>query len=181
MRAYGDLTQCPSLTRDAASAADVRDAWHDHLDAMISALASQDPMPQPPRPGPPVLDPDDPQKGRWGGQSRVGPFELTATVERLKNREGGNAETPDGRRLFNVRILAHSTDPARPLTGTVRFHLHPTFVPSSRDVIATGNQAELRVTAYGAFTAGTELFEPRVALELDLAQLQNVPVSFRNA
>jgi hypothetical protein len=80
-----------------------------------------------------------------------------------------------------VQLKVTSTNAGAVLTGTVRFHLHPTFVPSKRDVVAVNNEAVLNLIAYGAFTVGAELFDPKIVLELDLATVSGAPTAFRNA
>src|SRR5262249_24483339 len=121
-------------------------------------------LPKPPKqPEPTPPDPDDPQKGQWGGQAERNGRILQAEVDTLRGAQD----------WFAVRLTVHSTDPARPLTGTVLFHLHPTFHTPNRYVRVESGFAVLNLEASGAFTVGAEVLEGdrRTALELDLAMV----------
>lgn len=122
-----------------------------------------------------VVDPDDPQKNRWGGIASVGGYELAATVDWARKESSEKLTTSDGRRLFAVKI--NVSGPA--LSGVVRFHLHPTVVPMVRDVEAKAGRAELDLITWGAFTVGAELLSHNVKLELDLSEVRNAPARFR--
>src|SRR5262249_22229950 len=66
----------------------------------------------------PITNPDDPQKGRWGGRPQSNHRRLTAKVTR-------DTEDED---WFEIVLEVRSTDPAKhELKGEVRFHLHDTF------------------------------------------------------
>lgn len=113
------------------------------------------------------VDPEDPQKGRWGGRSRVNDRELTATVRELE---------PD---WFEATITVRSTSPEKPLTGDVIFHVHPTIRPTVRRASAVNNAASIKVQSYGAYTVGAQADSGKTQLELDLATLPNAPHFFR--
>ena len=116
-------------------------------------------------------DDDDPHKGQWGGEAEAAGRRLSAKVEPI---DGSNE-------WFDVSLRVESTDRERPLTGRVRFHLHPTFARSVVTVKAREGVAQLERVAWGAFTAGVEVLDdhPPTRLELDLAQLPSAPAAFR--
>jgi len=116
---------------------------------------------------PRVFDPEDPQKGRWGGQQMVNGREVNARVRELDAA------------WFEVTITVRSTSGNKPLAGTVFFHLHPTFIPPVRSTKAKGGVAVLTVESYGAFTLGVEADDGKTHLELDLATLEDAPKLFR--
>jgi len=114
--------------------------------------------------------PDDPQKGKWGGKSNSRTRELTAIVKK--------STLPD---LYVVHLIVRSTDKNDPLTGTVYFHLHNTFINQNPAIIAQNNKAELKLSmVWGAFTVGVEADNSTTQLELDLAELPNAPDEFKS-
>lgn len=112
------------------------------------------------------FDPDDPQKGRWGGLAKRNGRELSATVMELS---GG---------LFQLTLLVSATTGA-PLTGNVEFHLHPTFAKPVIVKEAVGGMAKLTLKTWGAFTVGAVADDGRTTLELDLAANKSFPAAFR--
>ncbi len=117
------------------------------------------------------LDPDDPNKGRWGGAAERAGRRLSAKVRHRANTRSNL--------LFRVELTVESTDPARPLGGTVVFHLHPTFVQPRVEVEARdGRATHVIEAAYGAFTVGAEADAGATRLELDLATLPDAPARF---
>lgn len=111
---------------------------------------------------------DDPQKGQWGGKSIANNRSISATVSPLAL----------GNEYFLIRITVQSLDENDPLTGSVRFHLHPTFANSTPLVPVRNGKAELELVAWGAFTVGAEADGGATPLELDLADIG--PLTFRN-
>jgi MinD-like ATPase involved in chromosome partitioning or flagellar assembly len=112
------------------------------------------------------VDPDDPQKGRWGGQSRRAGRELRASGRELSAG------------WFEIELVVASiAEPS--LNGDVQFHLHPTFTKPMVVVAAEDGRAALTLTTYGAFTVGAVADEGRTALELDLSTVQDLPQAFR--
>lgn len=111
-------------------------------------------------------DPNDPQKGQWGGQPERNHRRLSAKV------------WPAGKTWFQIVLAVHSTGPT-PLTGQVVFHLHPTFANPDVPVDVENGIAELRMRAWGAFTAGVEVDDGATQLELDLALDPSFPAEFR--
>jgi hypothetical protein len=123
------------------------------------------------------IDPDDPQKGQWGGrpENRRTGRRLQAAVESVG----------DGWYSIDLAVVALPGKPA--LKGPVTFHLHDTFPePDLEGNMSTDNRrAEVTVEAYGAFTVGAEVKEGTkvTKLELDLAnpKLVKAPKAFREA
>ncbi|MER8802310.1 SIR2 family protein [Mesorhizobium sp. M0998] len=115
-------------------------------------------------------DPNDPEKGQWGGLAQ-------ASGRRLKvvRQRGGS------RNQFLVfKLVVESLPGSAPLEGDVIFHLHPTFAVPVRVVSATNGTAVLdECRAYGAFTVGVAADDQRTQLELDLALQSNLPDWFR--
>lgn len=110
----------------------------------------------------------DPNLGRFGGAPIARDRELSAQVQPLD--EAGST--------CAVTIRVRSLDPARPLTGTVTIHLHPTFHSMVREVPVVDGQAELRIVAAGVFTIGAEADGGATRLELNLASLPDLPAAF---
>jgi cellulose biosynthesis protein BcsQ len=113
------------------------------------------------------VDPEDPQKGRWGGQSERSGRELSATVRELADQ------------WFEVTLDCHKTPKGGPLRGNVQFHLHPTFAKPVQVVEAHDNHGTLTITCWGAFTVGAVADDGRTMLELDLAADESFPQAFR--
>jgi len=115
----------------------------------------------------PLVNPDDPLKGLFGGASVAGGYRLTADVRR--------SSVPN---FFSVKLLVAKT------TGEsakeVEFFLHPTF-PRNRVKKKTNKygNATLPVLAWGAFTVGVEL-DTGVRLELDLSEVEDAPQVFKD-
>ncbi|MFO0817728.1 MAG: pYEATS domain-containing protein [Pirellulales bacterium] len=111
--------------------------------------------------------PDDPQKGCWGGLPERAGRRLSAEVWATSAN------------WFAVNLRVESID-NNPLTGDVIFHLHPTFSPDTRRVETDKGAASLRLHCTGAFTVGVETDGGQVRLELDLSELSDAPVVFRD-
>lgn len=101
----------------------------------------------------------DPQKGKWGGKTANNDRKITAQV----------TETTFNKELFVVVLKVSSTNPMNPLSGEVRFHLHPTFENPDPVVKVIDGTAQIELLAYGAFTAGAECDNTKTQLEIDLA------------
>jgi hypothetical protein len=113
------------------------------------------------------FDPDDPQKGLWGGKDNANGRKVTATVREL---EPG---------WFEATIKVQSTQARRPLSGDVMFYLHPTLIPPVRSSSAVRGVATIKVESYGAYTLGVSADGGATRLELDLATLEGAPLLFR--
>lgn len=118
---------------------------------------------------PGVQDPEDVQKGRFGGKAVANGRRLSATVEPAKGDPNN----------FSVHLRVESLDPARPLAGEVAFHLHQSFLTPVRVIPVVGGAAQLDLLAYGAFTVGAIADDGATALELDLSQDPSFPETFR--
>lgn len=120
---------------------------------------------------PPVrkVNPDDPQKGLWGGKSSSNGWTVTAKVIQ--------AETD----WFLTRLIVTAQPGSRKkLVGTVTFFLHNSFAKPVRRVNAgVDGAAILRTWSYGAFTVGIVIHSDGTTLELDLAELEDAPKKFR--
>lgn len=117
-------------------------------------------------PGPP----DDPNKGRFGGEAARAGYRLSAAFEPGKDRN---------------RIIVQLTVEADPsvkigLGDFAWFVLHPTFSPPMLKVAFRGNRARLQIQAWGGFTAGVWLPKSNVELECDLATVKGAPAIIRN-
>ncbi|HEY2292288.1 MAG TPA: pYEATS domain-containing protein [Thermoanaerobaculia bacterium] len=111
-------------------------------------------------------DPEDPQKGQWGGSSSANGRQLSAQVRPLSDD------------WFEVELEVSSSS-SHPLVGSVEFHLHPTFFEPIRRVEADDGRARVRLGAWGAFTVGAICDDGRTTLELDLSQNPSFPERFR--
>ena len=141
----------PSLPEPAEAAEGLRSAW---------AHPGLKPTRKPPK--------DDPQKGQWGSEAvrngRILDAEVTPT---------------DDPEWYEVRLEVRSTDPSKPLTGRVRFHLHDSYRVSKVTVKPKNGVAAIDRYAYGAFTVGAEVEnEPDTFLELDLVDV-DAPAKFK--
>lgn len=114
-----------------------------------------------------TLDPADPQKGRWGGQSTNNSRRLSATVDPISSD------------FFRITLTVDSTSANEPLTGDVTFHLHPVFSPQERNVPVVNGRAELQLLGWGAFTVGAVADHGITRLEIDLAEDTRFPKVFR--
>lgn len=116
--------------------------------------------------------PGDPWKGQFGGRNVANNRQLSAKVSRV----------PGSSDLFSIQLTVSSTDQQQyPLKGAVQFFLHPTF-HNDRPVVSvdSNGNAELNLTAWGAFTVGAIADNGATRLELDLSELKDAPFDFRN-
>ena len=117
-------------------------------------------------------DPNDPWKGRFGGNSVNNDRELSAEVKPIDGRAG----------LYAIRFAVKSLHPdTNPLNGAVQFFLHPSFNDET-PVVSVGPNgiAELNLKAWGAFTVGAVADDGATKLELDLSQLPTAPADFKS-
>lgn len=110
---------------------------------------------------------DDPRKGQFGGSSKRPPFELSAVVVDTEDKDWFE---------FTIKLTCSDNEIKLPETATL--FLHPTFHPDEVTVPFSGRTVLYRNYAWGAFTVGAQIFEHK--LELDLAQLEDAPITFRN-
>ncbi len=159
-----------SLLGDALAALETEDTrWERPAETNATAFSTAAAPPEAKRKPEPSRS-DDPEKGRWGGSpvSADGSRRLSAVVT-------GEAQIPG---LYRIQLRV-SAAPGSPLTGAVRFHVHPTFARTTYTIPVIDNEATLELVAYGAFTVGAEADEGRTRLELDLAELADAPQPFR--
>ena len=110
--------------------------------------------------------------------------ERIAVAVRTTPREGdphhgafGAASTRRGRSLtatfadaFHVTLRVRATPRGAPLTGSVRFHLHPMLPNPVRDVAVKDGAAELELALPVPFTVGAEADDGKTPLELYVVQ-----------
>jgi hypothetical protein len=134
------------------------------IGAAVTRVSGSKVRPQP-------IDPDDPQKGMWGGKSSRNGRKVEAAVAAVQNE----------REWFEINIKVMATD-SRPILGPVYIHVHDSFDrPYYMADFVTPKRlcAELTLHAYGAFTLGVVCDDGATTLELDLAKLKNAPKVFR--
>ena len=112
---------------------------------------------------------NDPNKGKFGGLHENYGRKIAAVVR----------ETSYDKELFVVDLEVTSTNEAKPLTGEVTFHLHPSFKNEKEIIKVINGKAENKLISYGAFTVGVEADNGATRLELDLAELPDAPRIFR--
>lgn len=122
---------------------------------------------------PSVKHPDDPQKGRFGGEPEKNHRRLSADVK------------PSGvPGFYRVKLWVESTDPANhPLDADVIYYVHDSFSPSvftyKPDEFIDGKAREDEILSYGAFTVGVITDNGKTMLELDLSENPTFPKEFR--
>jgi hypothetical protein len=106
-------------------------------------------------------DPNDPNKGKYGGSSTSNGRVLQAKIEPVAGERSA---------ACRVHFWVQSTDPEKnPLTGTVTFKLHPTFNRWEKyEVEVKNGVAQATIVSWGAFTIGAEADAGATKLELDL-------------
>lgn len=111
-----------------------------------------------------AINPDDPNKGRFGGKAEANGRKLSAEIE---PERGPNSS------YCRVKVRVESTDKNQPLRGKVKLFLHPTFGEwTSYELAAHGSAVEDEFVSYGAFTIGAETDNGNTHLELDLADVK---------
>ena len=116
---------------------------------------------------PTVIDPEDLNKGQFGGKSSANQREVTAQVDPISDS------------WFRIHVTVRPLD-AKPLTGVVQLHLDPaTFSDSERRMAINNGIANYQFGAWGAFTIGIVADAGKTRLELDLATLPDAPEAFR--
>lgn len=113
----------------------------------------------------PVMFPDDPNKGRFGDQVEREGFLLKIEFEETKSRD---------RETVILTVLAQRSAEVG-IGDFAWFSLHPTFSPSLIKVMFRGRRAQLRLQAWGGFTAGVWIPKNNVELECDLSSIATAP------
>lgn len=78
------------------------------------------------------------------------------------------SEIKGSNNLYRINIKVTSTDSTDPLTGKVKFTLHPSYSNPYPEVIVKNGMAELNLISYGSFTFGVET--DKAKLKMDLAE-----------
>jgi hypothetical protein len=121
---------------------------------------------------PPIIHPDDPQKGRFGGKASNNDRKISATVS--------GSIIPG---YYKVEITVETTNPNNPLNSEVIFYLHDSFSPSVYSVkpqeFKSGKAVDDEILSFGAFTIGVITDNGKTMLELDLAEDKSFPKEFR--
>lgn len=114
--------------------------------------------------------PDDPLKQRFGGSPERGDWRVRAYVER-------DLQQPH---WFRVRAEV-SARPGRraQLRGRVDFFVHPSFPQYRYWTRASKGVAKYTFYCFGSFTLGVQLHQHKAYLELDLAEVDGVPLDFQ--
>jgi hypothetical protein len=154
--------------------------WSQMIQGMVSLTTSSRTIggadlerPRPPEPGP-ILAPNDPQKGRWGGQPHHAGRAVRAVLESVE------------RGVFYFSVVVESTD-GSVLQPPIIFHMHHTYPRSVVTVRRIIDNKQARLSdwqAYGVFTIGVQVKDALgewISLEFDLSQLPNLPKRFLNA
>lgn len=108
---------------------------------------------------------DDPHKGRWGMSPIRDQFQVSL-----------DSHTVEGDWL-TLDIMVHG--PGK----RARFHLHPTYPKHVVEQRFSAEKSILSLRGWGAFTIGVEVVDQHdqiVPLELDLANLEELPWNFKN-
>lgn len=106
-------------------------------------------------------DPEDPNKGLYGGRASVDGWLLEVVDNRIRRMDDSG--------WFQFELRVRRTLEAEPFEGYVEFHLHDSFKEPVQRVKLVDGQASLPVISYGSFTVGAILPDGRTKLELDLA------------
>jgi hypothetical protein len=120
---------------------------------------------EPPALSLPVLQFDDPQKGRFGGKSEADGFSLTASF----------SDPGDGRWIWIHLAVTAKPDVVLDSEAIAEFFLHDTFRRSRLSARLADGVAAVAIRAFGGFTVGAWVPSHQVELELDLAQLTYAP------
>lgn len=113
----------------------------------------------------PVMFPDDPNKGRFGGLVESGGFFLYVAFEETKSR---------GWKTVILTVQAQRSADLG-IGDFAWFSLHPTFSPSLIKVAFRGRRAQLHLQAWGGFTVGIWIPKNNVELECDLGNITTAP------
>ena len=123
---------------------------------------------EPPGLAKPVLYPDDPWKGRFGGKTSTDGYTLSARFKKTPRAESVEIKL--------LVVAADSTISPR----TVEYFIHPTFPRERIKVRMNNGRAQLDLLAWGGFTVGVWIAEDQTQLELDLAEMPNAPQIIRD-
>jgi hypothetical protein len=154
-----------------------------HILSHLQESLASDPTPRQIVPPPPKITrkyahsrnrehPDDPLKGRFGGFPEANDWRYSAEVERRK----------DDPYWFDLKLKVTPRPGSRKrLRGQVTFWVHPTFTSSHYTSRVFRNEASCKLETTGSFTAGAVVHLDGSKLELDLAEIDGVPLDFQLA
>jgi len=164
-------------TRQFKQLLDYRLAWKGWIAQLIGADNTVPLVKQtgpnadkPPAPGP-IVDQEDPQKGRWGGKAEDQGRSVRAVVDSLEKEK------------YYFSLIVESTD-GSDLEGPVVFHLHNSFprsVVTTRSIVGKKRAMLKEWWADGVFAVGVQVKNARgkwISLEIDLATLPRLPKRF---
>jgi hypothetical protein len=123
----------------------------------------------------PIVNSDDPQRGRWGGSSERDGRKIEASLDKDRIRKN----------VFYFTAVVSSIDDS-PLVGPVKFHLHTSYRPHIITIrrVRDNRWASLEdYSAEGVYTIGVQVKGRSgdwTQLELDLAKLRGLPRRFRS-
>jgi hypothetical protein len=163
--------------RDLHYLIDCRNGWSEAMGRLfehtdVPPASTETTSDEPPPPGP-VVHPDDLQKDRWGGRADVSGRRVSAVIDSVE------------RNVFYFSATVESTDGTK-LEGPVVFHLHDSY---PRSVVRLKRVYDSRYvtlsewSATGVFAIGVQVrdgFGRWMSLELDLANLPNLPPRFKS-
>lgn len=110
----------------------------------------------------------DPWKNKFGKKAIHDNIEFKATV------------TPESDSLYKIELVLEGKEPGvLGENSTVAFFIHPTFSNYKRFAKVQNNTARLLIYSAGSFTAGALAEGGSLEFELDLANIPNVPLKFR--
>ncbi|BAP29088.1 uncharacterized protein CHSO_0051 [Chryseobacterium sp. StRB126] len=119
---------------------------------------------------PPITNPDDPQKGRFGGRDHMNGRTLSVSYR--------DSNIPGFLDLI-IRVTADHEE--NKLKGYLYLFLHDSFPKSLIKIEAEGKtEVSYDVVSYGAFTVGAIVDNGATYLECDIAELKHFPNDFRN-
>lgn len=178
--AHGVRAECDASVPETAELDYVLhcfDAWSSEirnlveLKAPISAHEStQSDIDGPPEPGP-ILNSDDPQKGRWGGKPARDGRIAKGILESVE------------RDTFYFSVVVESTDGSELMLPVV-FHMHDSYPRSIVKIRHIIDRKQARLTdwqAYGVSTVGVQVKNANgrwISLEFDLSRLSGLPSRF---
>lgn len=108
---------------------------------------------------------DDPNRGRFGGQTSREGFHLAAAFE----------PTNDSNWVTIILTVEAERSAKVRLGDFAWFVLPPTFSPAALKVTFRGNRARLRIQGWGGFSVGVWLPKAGVELECDLTKIEGAP------
>jgi hypothetical protein len=140
--------------------------------APAARKAAQPPRPpagQPPRPDdPPALrrrirDPEDSNKGRFGGKAQRDGFRLSVSFDEVRGR------------WVYMTLSVTAPDGATESYVDQAVFLHDSFDADRLQAVFRNGRASVPVVSYGGFTVGAWLPSRQIELELDLAEVPEAP------